>query len=504
MGCFIWPMIKHLMRRSKFLILFGFFLMLNLLAYSINGQYQYSKKQIKNIFKEFLADSLLYHASSSMAIYDLRHDKSFLSHNGNLSLIPASIQKIIPAALLMEQAGSDFRYQTKFYLSGQKNELGEWDGHLLVQGSSDPSFCSAYFNNSATVETVADSIAKYLMLAGIHKINGTIVIDQNYIFDTPENPEWLWYDLGNYYGAGVYTLNYLENESTLLLRSAVQEKDTCKLVYPIPNSEQSRFISKVLGSLPTSDTEVFVLGSSQDKLKTIHGNWKCCADDSLRLRAAMHDPPGEFRQQLLQKLKDIGIQFKNLNYSLNGHLQEVYVHYAPELKNLIQRNLKRSVNLYSECFIHTLGDLKYGTTDRTFTLEQINFQLAQNITLDRALIMEDGSGLSPKNMMSSNNMISILKWINDNKSLDQFWLYFPEANREGSLSRHLNNNTSNGLKLYLKSGSMERVKSYAGYLVKEGKPIYAISIIINHYTTSGSQINKLLADFLNKLQKIKI
>lgn len=503
MECFIWPMIKFLMHRCNSLIVLISILMLNLYGHSIKAQQHYSKRQLKKYFNEFVADSLLNHASSSIVIYDLRSNKPVLSSYGNLSLIPASIQKIIPAALLMEQAGTEFRYKTRFYLSGQRNEQGELDGHLIIEGNADPSFCSAYLANSGTIESIADSISKKLISAGIRKINGTIVLNNNYISDIPENPEWLWYDLGNYYGAGVYSLNYLENESTLFLKSSQQQNDTCYLIDTKPETEQGKYVSYVLGDLPSLDHEVFVLGSSKDRLKTIHGRWKCCIDDSLRLRAAMDNPPEAFRLLLMQRLHERGIEFRNSELTINDPSRELYVHYSDELINLVKRNLKRSVNLYSECFIHTLGDLKYGTTDRSFTLDQINFQLSQNITQDRALIMEDGSGLSPKNMMSSNNMIAILKWIYENKSLDQFWLYLPEVSTEGSLSRHINNN-SNGIKLFLKSGSMERVKSYAGYLVKEGKPVFAISIIINHYTVSGSQINKLIADFFNKLQKTKI
>lgn len=46
---------------------------------------------------------------------------------------------------------------------------------------------------------------------------------------------------------------------------------------------------------------------------------------------------------------------------------------------------------------------------------------------------------------------------------------------------------------------MERVKTYAGYITENSKPRYCVSILINHYTCSGEEMNALLGNLFNQL-----
>ena len=55
--------------------------------------------------------------------------------------------------------------------------------------------------------------------AGIKEIKGRVVCDDS-LFDTEGvSHKWLWEDMGNYFAAGSYGLNYSDNMYRLILRS---------------------------------------------------------------------------------------------------------------------------------------------------------------------------------------------------------------------------------------------------------------------------------------------
>ena len=43
------------------------------------------------------------------------------------------------------------------------------------------------------------------------------------------------------------------------------------------------------------------------------------------------------------------------------------------------------------------------------------------------------------------------------------------------------------------------MRSYSGYVMDKDKPKYAISLIVNHYDCSGSEIKNKIAKFFSKI-----
>jgi D-alanyl-D-alanine carboxypeptidase/D-alanyl-D-alanine-endopeptidase (penicillin-binding protein 4) len=136
-------------------------------------------------------------------------------------------------------------------------------------------------------------------------------------------------------------------------------------------------------------------------------------------------------------------------------------------------------------------------------LIKLNEQLKIILPDEKSIVLEDGSGLSPKNMISAMAFVKFLEWVHKNDSLQYYWKLLPDSFKQGSLSKYLRNNKNAEVELRLKSGSMERIKSYSGYLVYENKPVYALSLIVNHYHCDGDQVNALIGQFFNKMMNIK-
>lgn len=472
-----------------------------LISSEIKSQTLHSKRHLHKITKQFVQNDLLKHASISFQIYDLKKKKSIASFDEHRSLVPASIQKILTCAMVLKIAGNDFQFKTPVYLVGKKSDSIAFDGNIVLYGSSDPSFASALMPGARSMESIADSIYNYLKGIGIEKIRGDVVVDESFIKDIPENPEWLYYDLANYYGAGCFGFNFMENRARIVLKPSVQDSGICSIDNVRPEILRDYYESKLMGLKDVGETEVFVIGSSNSCMQEIRGNWKCCISDSLIIYAALNKPSAVFVSLLKQELQKRGIQFERNQLQTERDTNTIGSILSPSLDKLCSRALGKSVNLYCESFLHQIGYQLNQTSDRKTAILSLENALKKLFYWEDAdgFVLEDGSGLSPKNMLSAWQMNQFLLWLEFNSGLKSFWTLLPDAVQDSKLKNGIRLNKKFNFGLRLKSGSMERIRSFAGYITENGKPRYCVSILINHYSCSGDEMNTLLGSFFNQL-----
>ena len=59
------------------------------------------------------------------------------SHNSDKTIIPASNQKLMTSAAILDHFGSDYRFTTTIYGNGEL-QGNTWFGDLIIKGSGDP------------------------------------------------------------------------------------------------------------------------------------------------------------------------------------------------------------------------------------------------------------------------------------------------------------------------------------------------------------------------------
>ncbi|HBX66460.1 MAG TPA: D-alanyl-D-alanine carboxypeptidase/D-alanyl-D-alanine-endopeptidase, partial [Balneolaceae bacterium] len=60
------------------------------------------------------------------------------SFNSEKVIIPASNQKLLTTAAILDHFGSDYQFETNIYGDGEL-ERDIWKGNLIIKGSGDPS-----------------------------------------------------------------------------------------------------------------------------------------------------------------------------------------------------------------------------------------------------------------------------------------------------------------------------------------------------------------------------
>ena len=68
-------------------------------------------------------------------------------------------------------------------------------------------------------------IISNLKTKGINKIEGNIILDDSKFSYQPLPGGWIWEDIGNYYGAGTWGINWNENQYDLILKPGMKEGD---------------------------------------------------------------------------------------------------------------------------------------------------------------------------------------------------------------------------------------------------------------------------------------
>ena len=162
-----------------------------------------------------------------MYVTDSDGNKIF-SLNPQYGLAPASTQKIFTAIAAFSLLGNDFTYKTEIGYNGKIDD-GILKGDIIIKGYGDPTLGSWRY-----AQTKPDSILNFFTTAiknaGIKKINGNIFLDDG-VFNYNALPGgYIWDDMGNYYGSGIWAINWRENQYDLILKPGTNIGDTSTLL----------------------------------------------------------------------------------------------------------------------------------------------------------------------------------------------------------------------------------------------------------------------------------
>jgi len=108
----------------------------------------------------------------------------------------------------------------------------------------------------------------------------------------------------------------------------------------------------------------------------------------------------------------------------------------------------------------------------------------------------DGSGVSRYNMFTPRSLISILKQIRKEIDWNTIKELFAKSGESGTLSSYskLNN-------VYAKTGTLRHNHNLSGYWENEDGEIYEFCVMVNHYTSSTSEIREGISTILTNLQQ---
>lgn len=427
---------------------------------------------IKKAFENFERDSQLKYAVSSITIAEAETGKIVFEKNGNYGLAPASSMKIITAAAALDLLGSNFRFKTSFKIFTGK----DGQQYIVVAGSGDPTLGSTRFRLT-TKEVLADSLRNKLKQKNIVSFSGKWYSTTSTI--THQIPaEWIWEDIGNYYGASSSLLNWNENQYTIWLQPGKKKGEAVKILSLDPKIDLAVRNELITGTAESGDN-AYIFFSPDAKGITIRGSVPCCKD-RFSINGAVPAPAQYALSEISTAVGGTPGIGEWTDDNSGGSSVLLYNHLSPKLDSIIYWFMRKSINLYGESLLYAVGE----AVTRESGISALKKYWQQKGIDSNALAIVDGSGLSPANRVTTKAMNGILVYARKQSWFPAYYRAFTETN---------------GLKV--KSGTIGGVRAYAGYFESKSGKQYCFSFIVNNYTGSVTALSTKMFAVLNALKK---
>lgn len=446
-------------------------------------------------------------ASFSLVVKDVQEGRTVYSYDTDRLQSPASVLKTVATATALEILGEDYRYPTTLEYDGIL-ENGTLEGNLYIKGSGDPSLGSSHFASGQN-KFLSTWIAA-LQKAGIKHITGSVISDES-IFDTEGvSIKWLREDMGNYYAPGSYGISIFDNMYKLSLQTgAAGTRPVLKGTEPdIPFI---RFKNYLKTALVSSDS-AYIIGAPLDDVRYLYGVLPANREAYV-LKGDIPDPALYLARYLTDQLQQKGIRVDGSpscyrieveeNRWKKGERKEIVTTYSPTLREIASVCNHVSHNLYADALVKTVG-LQYKPRRNEMISSfgrgvQVVKEYWEKKGLDVfPLRMNDGSGLAPADKVSVGFMGELLVYMATESAVsDAFIASLPQAGIEGSVRNFLKGSKLQG-KAHLKSGGITGVRSYAGYITKDGRT-YAVAVFSNNYSCPMSRMTRALEKLLLQL-----
>ena len=438
-----------------------------LLSIVVHTNSQPITKQLEDEVNSLMKDPQMNCASLGFYVREQNTGKVIFNKNGKIGMVPASSQKILTAVAALDILGSDFKYETDLSYAGKiENEI--LNGDVYLMGYGDPTLGSSRYD-STNSKLIMATWMNALAINNIKQINGKVIcFDKNWESQTIPGG-WVWDDIGNYYGAGASSLNWRENVYDIILQSGKKENDSVHIVSITPQLKDILLTNELITGKPGSGDNAFIYLAPNSQQGFIRGSIPP-NQSAFKISGALPNPAMQLQNELTEELTKKGIfannNLSNTNNNADLVLNNLHTHYSPTLDKIIYWFLRKSINLYGEALVKTIGFQKKnkGATSAGITVIK-DFYKEKGMD-PNAINILDGSGLSPSNRVTPEALVSTLTYATSRPWFNAFNNALPEFN---------------GIKM--KSGTMTGVKCFTGYTGK-----YSFAIMINNYNGTSSNI----------------
>jgi D-alanyl-D-alanine carboxypeptidase/D-alanyl-D-alanine-endopeptidase (penicillin-binding protein 4) len=449
-------------------------------------------------------------ASFSFMVKEVKSGEVLYAYDVDRELTPASVLKLVTSATALELLGEDYRYKTSLEYDGEIVN-GTLKGNLYIKGSGDPTLGSSHFVENRNGYTPSQNTfmpqwIQAITKAGIKKITGSVIADES-IFDIEGIPmKWVHEDMGSHYGAGSYGISVFDNLYKLYLNTGTTGS-TPKIIETDPVMPAIRFHNYLKAAAVKTDS-CYIVGAPFVNDRYLYGVIPANKEHFL-IQGDIPDPALFLAQYTSDCLRAKGITIEGIptcyrilseeNKWTKRKRKTIVTTYSPTLREIVRIINERSHNLFADALLKTMG-LRYKTKPG-----EVISSMGKGIEVVKAywhekgldvssLQMHDGCGLAAADKVTASFICDLLCYMgNKSNQSDAFLASLPKAGLEGSVANFLKGSSLQG-KALLKSGGMSGVRSFAGYITKNGKQ-YAVAVFVNNY--SGE--NRFMIQNLEKL-----
>jgi PBP4 family serine-type D-alanyl-D-alanine carboxypeptidase len=474
----------------------------------VTFDFQKSKESLIIKFDSILKKYNLTSTKYSLSVYSLNAKSYFFEKNPDIFLKPASVTKLLTAYSIFEMLTDTFNFRTCLFTEDTDLNDGVVNGNIFIRGVGDPKISLSDLDN----------LVQKLLSLGIRKIDGKIIADGTF-YDNKRNRFAYSGDADEVEPvAPISALSLEKNRIKILINTHVQG-DVPK-IQVIPNSEHFILNNNVKITVSSKKGKMKSQNrfSAHSKLnesgnQVIYLNGSISKDASYGVEDFNLNPDLTFASVLRHRLisncikvvgnsellkKQIKINYSNLNAiaNIDRPLTEVISEMNKNSDNYLAENLFKLTGAH---FNH---DTLTSASAKKFidTLISNLSHSSNEIEKTRAKFqVNDGSGLSRRNMFSSRLVCELLKNTTSKVYFNSFIKSLAICGFDGTLSKRLKN-TNAQMNLTAKTGTHRDVSGLAGFVSDLDGEIYIFAFLFNGpsvgtYKMIENELSLVLANF---------
>ncbi len=424
-------------------------------------------------------------ASWGVQVVSLGSGAVWFETNSTRLFVPASNSKLFSVALALDRFGTGHVFTTTLRATTRPDASGRLAGDLWVEGGGDPA------PGRGALELLALSgFREALTKAGVRSIDGGIRIREGWFDATPYGPGWNWDDLPEAYGAPVGALVFADNAIRIVVQGGAKPGDPVRV--------RSEPLDGLFDFVPMART-IPTNRAGRITLQRLPGSRR------MEVRGGLH--PGVFHAERMS-VPDGGEWFaRALKESLVRSGVEIsggagvgdpaadlppVLASVPSLplSELAALCLKPSNNLMAhQLWLQVGADLRrqprhgdrvnVGDDSERASGALQKFAEKFGVNADE-LTMEEGSGLSRKNLVTPRATVCLLRSMPGRPSGAVFRAALPIGGVDGTLRTRFTEAPLKG-NVLAKTGTLRHVNALGGYLTTAGGQSLAFAIYVNGF-----------------------
>ncbi len=427
----------------------------------------------------FLRHPAIRGARVGVLVEDLERGERLLAHRPERALVPASNQKLLISAAALAHWGPSHSFSTPVMIDGELDDEGVLHGSLWIVGRGDPSHVSESLWK----------LAEQVRLLGITEIRQGLRVDASYFDGLRFHPDWGPFSASSDQApTSSFAVNYSTFEIEVIGGAAVGDPARVQLA---PDTSYFRTRSDATTILHSRRLQLQLapLADGSGERVLVSGAFPLGSQPLLYRRAV--SMPSRYAAAVLRtqlEAQGVRVHGQTRYAEVPVRAREFFQFEGQSVGEIVWKLNKYSNNFIAEQLTKKLGADVYGPPGTWTKGARAMEAFLRSIGIDdRQGVIADGSGLSRRNKVSPQTLVSVLR--RAARSFDsgpEFLASLPLGGLDGTLEDRMEDGA---IPVRGKTGHLRRVSSLSGVVPAPDGRWLAFAILVN-----GARGNRLDVD----------
>ncbi|MBW4469882.1 MAG: D-alanyl-D-alanine carboxypeptidase/D-alanyl-D-alanine-endopeptidase [Stenomitos rutilans HA7619-LM2] len=417
--------------------------------------------------------------------------KTLIARNATTLLAPASNNKLLTTAAVLNALGATYRFRTAVYGDSPQPNLVT----LRVIGHGDPSLTTAQLT----------TLAQQIRQKGVQQVE-QLIGDDTYFRGAAVNPNWDTDDTLQGYGAPVNSLMLNQNGIGLTLFPQ-RVGQPLRVQWDDPTDAASWSLRNQSVTVSANGGEYVDAVRTAQRIIQVSGQLRV-GSESEPIAVSIPNPGNYLIDKFRTVLINANILIQRATVvkttpAPSGLVELAAIESAPLAQLLIETN-RESNNTYAEALLKTLGATQTAisqdaTTSGIAAVKATLTPLGVNAAGYR---MVDGSGLASRDRATPKALVQTLQAMAQSPNAQVFRDSLAVAGINGTLKKRFRNTAAQG-KLQGKTGTIAGVVALSGYLTPPNHPDLALSMLANYSGASTASVRSAVDEMVLVLTRLR-